>query len=144
MTLHLIKLCVGATSLNDLAGWQAERLEEKRRLGEPQELMHITRQTPTRKDELLEGGSLYWVIGGWIAARQTLLELRPVDREGIPHCGLVYDPALITVEPRPKRPFQGWRYLKVEEAPRDLGRWTVNSQDQSLSLQNELIAHGLL
>lgn len=144
MTVHLIKLCVGATSLNDLASWQAERLDEKRRLGQPQELMHVTRQTPKQADELLDGGSLYWVIGGWVAARQTLLELRPVDREGVSYCGLVYDPTLITVEPRPKRPFQGWRYLKAEEAPRDMGRWTVESQDQSLSLQNELIAHGLL
>lgn len=144
MTIHLIKLCVGATSLTDLATWQAERLEERRRLGLPQELMHVTRQTPKRAEELLDGGSLYWVIAGWVAARQKLIELRPVDRDGVPHCGLVYDPALITVEPRPKRPFQGWRYLKDEEAPRDIGRWMVDSQDQSLSLQNELIAHGLL
>jgi len=144
MTVHLIKLCVGATSLTDLATWQAERLEEKRKAGAPPELMHITRQTPTRAAELLDGGSLYWVIGGWIAARQTLIELRPVDRDGVSHCGLVYDPALITVEPRPKRPFQGWRYLKAEEAPRDMGVWTLGSRDQSLELQNELIAHGLL
>ncbi len=144
MTVHLIKLCVGAASLTDLANWQAQRLEDKRRAGEKPELLHITRQTPKRAEEVLDGGSLYWVMSGFITARQQLLDLRPVERDGVPHCALVYHPDLITVEPRPRRPFQGWRYFDPEDAPRDMGKWVAGSEDQSLSLQNELISLGLL
>ena len=137
MTVHLIKLCVGAGSLTDLADWQA------RRLADGQELMHVTRQTPKRGPELVPGGSLYWVINGWISVRQRLLELRPVEKDGVPHCALVLAVDLITVQPRPRRPFQGWRYLEAKDAPPDMGQWSATS-DESLSLRDELIAHGLL
>ena len=69
---------------------------------------------------MLDGGSLYWVIKGQIAARQKLKELRAVKRNGVPHCGLVYDKELIPVSPRPRRAFQGWRYLDDKDAPPDL------------------------
>ena len=87
--LHLIKLCVGVESLEELARWQKQRLAEKKKKGQKPELVHITRQTPKRAGELLDGGSLYWVIKGQIAARQKLVELRPVTRNGVTHCGLV-------------------------------------------------------
>ena len=138
MALHLIKLCVGAANPEELRAWRAERAAAGHR-----PIVH-TRQTPKRAEELLDGGSLYWVMGGFITARQRLVELRPVDRDGVPHCALVYDPDLITVEPRPRRPFQGWRYLVPEDAPRDMGKWVAGSDDQSLSLQKELIEMGLL
>ena len=90
MTVHLIKLCVGLDTLSDLAAWQAGRLAALSRDGRSPELIHVTRQTPKRALEVLDGGSLYWVIGGWIAARQKMLELRPVEKDGVRHCGLVY------------------------------------------------------
>ena len=120
MTLHLIKLCVGAESIDDLAEWQQKRLALARRKKNPLELMHVTRQMPKRADEIEGKGSLYWVIKGQIAVRQRILELRPVQREGVPHCGIVYDPKLVPVERRFHRPFQGWRYFKPEDAPADL------------------------
>src|ERR1700748_1774184 len=80
--LHLIKLCVGVDSLQELADWQKKRLKEKRAKGQKPELMHVTRQMPKRAEELLDGGSLYWVIRGQIMARQTLLELREVKKNG--------------------------------------------------------------
>ena len=144
MTIHLIKLAVGISGLTDLATWQAKRLDDKKRAGEKPELLHITRQTPKRAQEVLEGGSLYWVMQGFITARQRLLELRPVERDGVSYCALVYDTELITVEPRPRRPFQGWRYLDPEDAPRDMGKWVAGAEDQSQSLQKELIELGLL
>src|ERR1700761_4933549 len=100
--LHLIKLCVGVDSLQELADWQKKRLKEKRAKGQKPELIHVTRQTPKRADELLDGGSLYWVIKGQIAARQKLLELRPMTVKGVPHCGLVYHKDLVAVRPRPR------------------------------------------
>lgn len=141
--LHLIKLCVGCDSLQDLAGWQKQRLKEKRAKGQKPELIHITRQTPKRVAELLDGGSLYWVIKGQIAARQKLLELRPVKKDGISHCGLVYHKDLVPVRPRPRSAFQGWRYLDPGDAPPDLA---IAKGDKNLpeTLRRELATLGLL
>lgn len=118
--LHLIKLCVGADSVSDLEDWQKDRLKQMKKAGQKPELMHITRQMPKRRFDLLEGGSLYWVIKGHIAARQELLDLRAITRGGVPHCGLVLAPEVIRVAPRPHRAFQGWRYFDPKDAPRDL------------------------
>ena len=123
MTLHLIKLCVGADSIRDLEEWIAERLAEKRRKRQPVEHIHRTRMMPKRKEELLDRGSLYWVIRGQVACRQKLLDIRPfTDKEGVKRCGLVLEPKVVPVRPRPSRPFQGWRYLAAKEAPPDLKR----------------------
>ena len=143
MALHIIKLCVGCESLAELAGWQKQRLKEKRAKGQKLELVHVTRMTPKRAAEILAGGSLYWVIKGQIAARQKLLEFRDVRKNGVPHCGLVYDKALVPVVARPRRAFQGWRYLESADAPPDLSR-TSGAKDLPESLQRELAALGLL
>ncbi|MDE2135082.1 MAG: DUF1489 domain-containing protein [Alphaproteobacteria bacterium] len=119
MSLHLIKLCVGVDSVAELAEWQAGRLKELKRKKRPPVLMHVTRMTPKRGEELLDGGSLYWVIKGHIAVRQRLLDLKAVVRNGVPHCGLVYEPKLVLTVRRFHRPFQGWRYLNAKDAPPD-------------------------
>ena len=120
MTLHLIKLCVGADSIEDLADWQKKRAAERKKKGGDGRIMHITRMTPKRAEELLDGGSLYWVIKGQIAVRQELLALKPVTREGVPHCALVLNTKLVPTIRRTHRAFQGWRYLDPNDAPRDL------------------------
>lgn len=121
MTLHLIKLCVGADSIEDLDAWIKHKLAEKRAAGLPVEQYHTTRMVPRRMDELLEGGSLYWVIRGNVQVRQSLVDIRPfTDDEGIGRCRLVLEPELVPTEWQPKRPFQGWRYLEAKDAPRDL------------------------
>lgn len=143
MTVHLIKLSVGSETLDDLQEWQAQRLAELRRGGRQPELIHVTRNTPKRAAELLDGGSLYWVIKGWICGRQKLLELRPLERDGIPHCGLVYDAKMVRVEPRPHRAFQGWRYLDPASAPPDLRR-NADGGDMPEDMLRELKSLGLL
>lgn len=143
MTLHLLKLCVGAESVEDLAAWQAKRLAPLKRKGKPLELIHITRQMPKRKDELLAGGSLYWVIKGQIAVRQTLIDLRAVTRDGVPHCAIVYDPELVPLLRRPQRPFQGWRYLQAKDAPPD-ARNVKGGKGLPDELKAELAQLGLL
>ncbi len=144
MTLHMIKLAVGVESLADLAEWQKKRLKEKPPRGQKPELIHVTRMTPKRGDEILSGGgSLYWVIKGQIAARQQLLAFRDVKKNGVPHCGLVYDKRLVPVVARPRRPFQGWRYLEANDAPPDLGK-TKGAANLPEALQRELAALGLL
>ncbi len=141
--VHLIKLCVGVDSLQELADWQKKRLKEKRAKGQKPELMHVTRQTPKRADEILDGGSLYWVIKGQIAARQRLIELREVSRNGVPHCGLVYDKKLVPVRPRPRRAFQGWRYFDDKDAPPDFAE-LKGAKGLPEALKRELATLGLL
>jgi hypothetical protein len=141
MALHLIKLSVGPDSLADLVAYQTRRLEELARQKKVPELVHITRQTPKRAEELLQGGSIYWVIKGTICARQRLLELRPLLRDGVPHCGLVYDKEMVRVAPRPHRPFQGWRYFDSKNAPSDLAKDAAELPQEML---RELSVLGLL
>lgn len=144
MPLNLIKLCVGCDSVEDLEEWIAFRLDEKRRAGQPAEHFHTTRMTPTRTKDLAEG-SLYWVIKGSVQCRQRLLEVRPfVDGQGISRCHLVLDPEVVRTAWHPKRPFQGWRYLKHEEAPVDLSRGRAEEIEMPPKLRRELAELGLL
>ena len=143
MSLHIIKLCVGADSLSDLESWQQQYVDRLKRLRQPVELMHVTRNTPKRAQEVLAGGSLYWVIKGWLCARQPLLELRALERDGVPYCGLVYAPELIRVVPRPHRPFQGWRYLEAKDAPPDMAIGEAQD-DMPEHVLRELAELGLL
>jgi hypothetical protein len=143
VTLHLIKLCVGVETLEDLAHWQAQRLAELKKKKKPLELMHMTRQTPRRAEELLDGGSLYWVIKGQIAVHQRLIALRPVVRNGVPHCAIVYEPKLIVTARRNHRPFQGWRYLPAADAPPD-ARDLKGGKGLPEKLKAELAELGLL
>jgi hypothetical protein len=144
MTLHLIKLCVGADSIEHLANWQAGRLKELKKKGKKTlELTHVTRMTPKRKEELLDGGSLYWVIKGQIAARQRLIDLREVVKNGKPHCALVYEPVIVPTARRHCRPFQGWRYLDPKNAPADI-KDLKGAKNLPQKLQAELSELGLL
>jgi hypothetical protein len=124
MHVNLLKLCVGVDCVEDLEAWQAQR----RARGET--LRHVTRMWPKRADEVVAGGSLYWVIKGVVQARQKILALEEVDRgDGVRRCGLVLDGKVVRVAAVPRRPFQGWRYLDPAEAPPDLSRGRADSAD---------------
>ncbi len=145
MTLHLIKLSVGTDSVQDLQDWINQKLKEKKRRGQKPERIHTTRMMPKRAAELLDGGSIYWVIRGEILCRERILDIRPVvDRDGVSRCQLVLDPKCILVQPRPYRAFQGWRYLEVTDAPPDLDRAAPGARNMPESLRRELRELGLL
>lgn len=145
MSLNLLKLCVGCDSVEDLEEWIAEKLEQRRRAGEPVEHWHTTRMVPTRAAEITDGGSLYWVIKGSVQCRQRLVEVRPfVDDEGISRCRLMLDPIVVRTEWQPRRAFQGWRYLKQNEAPADLGKGRKGIAEMPPKLRQELAELGLL
>lgn len=115
--LHLVKLCVGAERVEDLMAWQSTA-EARGPDGLP---WHVTRMWPKRMDEVLSGGSLYWVFKGLVLARQRILRLEEVTgSDGIVRCAIVLDPGIVRTMAAPKRPFQGWRYLKAADAPPDL------------------------
>jgi len=117
VALNIIKLCVGAESVEDLLDWQSQNRDR----WAPGTAEHVTRMWPKRADEVLDGGSLYWVVKGAILCRQRILALEERrGSDGVARCALVMDAEVIRTEAAPRRPFQGWRYLAPEESPRDL------------------------
>jgi hypothetical protein len=146
--LHLIKLCVGCDSVQDLEDWIKERLKARRKGGAGggrKQRNHTTRMAPKRAAELVDGGSLYWVIRGQIMCRERILAIRPfVDKDGIGRCHIALDCKPVLVEPWPYRAFQGWRYLAPADAPRDLDRAAPGARDMPEHLRRELRQLGLL
>ena len=115
MTVHLKKLSGGSQSLETLRAWQTVRLSETG------QLLHVTRNRPRRAEEILDGGSIYWIIKGVMSARQNIIDLAEVQRaDGQVACGLVLSPDLVATVPTKMRIFQGWRYLETDDAPADL------------------------
>lgn len=145
MALNILKLCVGCDSVEDLEEWIVMKLDERRLAGEPAEHWHTTRMVPSRVDEVTSGGSLYWVIKGSVQCRQLITEIRPfVDDDGIGRCKLMLDSNVVRTEWQPRRAFQGWRYLKPEDAPADLGRSRAGLVSVPPKLRQELAELGLL
>jgi hypothetical protein len=145
MSLHLIKLCVGVDSVLDLEERIEARLAEKKRRKQPVEHIHTTRMMPTKAEDLLAGGSLYWVIKGEIAARQRLMDIREFnDKEGVRRCQLVLEPKVVPVVPRPRKAFQGWRHLTAKDAPADLARSGKGLTKLPEEMRRELRDLGLL
>lgn len=121
MAIHLIKLCVGVKEIDQLEASIRRQTAARRAAGEPEVTIHVTRMMPSRKDEIEAGGSLYWVINGAVQCRSEIIALEKIQGEdGIKRCAIIMSPEVIRTAPSPKRPFQGWRYLKPEDAPRDL------------------------
>jgi hypothetical protein len=134
--INLVKLCVGVDSVDDLTS----RIDAR----QSTETMHITRMWPRKESELLNGGSLYWVIKGVIRARQQIIGLdEKIGHDNIRRCGIRMDATLHRTEAAPRRPFQGWRYLDPNDAPRDLS--TARETDDFLppELMAELAAIGV-
>jgi hypothetical protein len=145
MPLHLIKLSVGTDSVADLEDWIQQKLKAQKRRGKKPERIHTTRMVPKRADELIDGGSIYWVIRGQIMCRERILDIRPfTDKDGIGRCRLVLDPKCVLVEPRPRPAFQGWRYLEDKGAPRDLSRAAPGAAKMPEQMRRELRELGLL
>lgn len=122
MTVHLIKLAVGIDSIEHLRAVQRQRLRRSVTRGERARLRHITRSTPRRAGEIVDGGSIYWVVRGTVRARQRIIAIEPVaGRDGVGRCALILDRKLVPTLPMRKRAFQGWRYLSESDTPPDLG-----------------------
>jgi hypothetical protein len=113
--LHLTKLAVGVRDADHLRELQAERMRDLA------PLRHRTRNFPRRRTEVLDGGSMYWVIAGTMMARQRIVDIIEDHRDDLTPCtSLILDPELVPLVGRPTRPFQGWRYLDPDSAPPDM------------------------
>jgi hypothetical protein len=137
VTVHLLKLCVGAEGVEDLLDWQRERFGAGPAL-------HVTRMWPKREDEIVSGGSLFWVFKGVVLARQRVLRLdRRMGEDGILRCAITLDRDAVRVRPVPRRPFQGWRYLEAVDAPPDLRPDDRKADPLPARLEAELAAIGV-
>lgn len=146
MAVHLIKLCVGCDSPEDLRDWQQRRLAQRKKRGEPAVLQHVTRAMPKRREEVLDGGSLYWVIKGVIQVRQRIIGFGEGQKpDGTPCCLILLDRKLVPTHPVPRRAFQGWRYLEPADAPPDLDARTSQQLVQlPPEMRKELAELGLI
>jgi hypothetical protein len=129
MPLHIIKLCVGAETVDDLKAWRREQGP-----GEPWVLR--TRMTPKRAAEVLDGGSVYRVFKGLVLCRQRILKIDTVGDGQAARCHMTLDEEVILTEPLPRRPFQGWRYFEDKDAPADSGSWVLGRSQVKLLTPN--------
>jgi hypothetical protein len=138
---HIVKLCVGISTVEELESYRRMRFAEGSAYG-PNVHVHRTRMMPRRAEEVVATGSLYWVIAGEIRCRQKILALEAAtDHEGRSCCDIVMHPDLVRTVPRPKRPFQGWRYFRPEDAPADMAHGADTGDEE---LAAELSRLGLI
>ena len=143
MTVHLVKLCVGAETVGDLRDWVEKRTHQNEKAGHGRIHNHVTRMHPRRETELLGGGSLYWVIKGVILVRQAILGFeKRLGADQIERTAILLVPELVLTEPQHRRAFQGWRYLSAADAPGDLSLKRGKQPPPELSV--ELAELGLL
>lgn len=140
-TVNLIKLSVGTENIDDLQAWQATKRAQTP-TGQPR---HVTRMWPKREAEILNGGSIYWVIKGVIQCRQQIIRLDEyIGQDGIRRCAIVLDPEIVRTQTSLKRPFQGWRYLPVGDAPPDLPAGRAAEDPLPVELNRALAEIGVL
>jgi hypothetical protein len=145
MALHLVKMAVGAGSIEDIAAFQkARRAKLKAERGKPM-LIHRTRNMPKRDEEILDGGSIYWIVKGFIRVRQRILGFeRVTGRDGRPDCEIRLAIQLFRTVPVAHKPIQGWRYMEAAAAPLDLPARAKRGEDMPPEMMMKLRELGLL
>lgn len=146
MALHLLKLCVGPSSIEELEARIARNRAEAIEAGRDPTPFHATRMVPRRAAEIAGKGSIYWVMKGTLACRQAIVAIVPfTGTDGIGRCRLVLGTTVIPVSPRPCRPFQGWRYLRAADAPADIDPRALGGlAEMPEALRRDLAALGLI
>ncbi|WP_409432300.1 DUF1489 family protein [Litorimonas sp. RW-G-Af-16] len=143
MVVHLQKLSVGSESIQTLKEWQRHVVRRRNSNGLPPHHQHVTRMFPKQKDALLDGGSIYWVIKGQIICRNQIVALEEtITQDGRKACSILMEPKIVPVIPTPRRAFQGWRYLKAEDAPADLSG-PGSGEDLPPALRRKLVELGV-
>ncbi|HJN91940.1 MAG TPA: DUF1489 domain-containing protein [Dehalococcoidia bacterium] len=145
MALHILKMCVGIGSVDELKEGQAWRLAEARAAGQMPLLRHLTRHMPRRAAAIAGSGSLYWIIKGFVRVRQRIVAVQRIDEETTTkRCAFVLDSELVRTAAQRRRPHQGWRYLDEKDAPVDLPAGMAELGDMPPELAAELKELGLL
>ena len=141
MTVHILKLCVGIDTIEQLI--EVRRGREQCLPDATPYNYHITRFRPKRADEVLQGGSLYWVIKGFVQVRQRIIGLEPVESDTGTKCKIIMDTTLVRTQSQPRRPHQGWRYLEPSDAPKDISS-EHKGDDMPAHLSGKLREMGLI
>ena len=146
MTAHLVKMAVGIESVDHLAQVQSDRMAQARLHGGTGQLRHMTRNRPRREGDILDDGSIFWIIKGYIRARQNIIGFREgVGRSGRARCAIILDPRLVRTVLTPHKPIQGWRYMEALAAPADLDARALEVQSAlPETMADELRTLGLL
>lgn len=143
MTIHLLRMAAGLTELSELHGYIQKEKRKEKGLGEVSSI--YTRNTPKRMADLLEGGSVFNIMRSMIQCRRKILDIRSTKgRDGTQYCEIVLEAQLYRVMPVRFKPFQGWRYLEPEKAPKDLGIYQGGDDDIPEEMADDLRAAGLL
>jgi hypothetical protein len=143
--LHILKMCVGIDDVDHLRRVQTARAKALIEAGKEPLLRHRTRHVPRRADEIVDGGSLYWVIRGFVRVRQRIVAIERLDPPmDTKRCAFVYTAELIETQLQPRRPHQGWRYLDAKDAPADLSTQAAVAHDLPPEMASELRELGLL
>ena len=145
MTVHLVKIAVGAESVEDIAEFQKQRRAKlKAERGKPI-LIHKTRNMPKRESEIIKTGSIYWIVKGFIRVRQRILGFeKRADKEGRPYCEIRLDPKLVRTVPLAHKPIQGWRYMEADVVPADLIGKAAKADEMPPEMMMQLRELGLL
>ena len=113
MTVHLVKMAVGISSVEHLKDMQKKCWADKDGI-----IHHFTRNKPKRSHELLDGGAIFWIIKGYIRVKQRVRGFNEIfDRNKKRRCRITLDPKLVRVEMLAHKPIQGWRYMEDDIAP---------------------------
>lgn len=145
MALHLVKMAVGAESIEDIAEFQKRRRAKLKAERGKAILIHRTRNMPKRDAEVLDGGSIYWIVKGFIRVRQRILGFeKRIGRDGRPDCEIRLDPKLVCTVPLAHKPIQGWRYMSPEDAPPDLTGKAAKADEMPPEMMMQLRELGLL
>ncbi|WP_417820658.1 DUF1489 family protein [Terasakiella sp.] len=139
MTIHMRKLAARVEDIEELESIQARKLRDYGMV------FTDTRNTPKRKEELMDGGSLYWVIKGQFRVRQEIIGFEErMDDEGRKYCLIFLKPGLIRTQLKAQKPFQGWRYFEDKDIPRDIDERSSEGDQLPEDMQSELRELGLL
>ena len=146
MTVHMVKMSVGTESYDHLRQIQLDRLAQARLQGGTAQLRHMTRNRPRREGDVLDNGSIFWIIKGYIRARQNIIGFGDgMGRNGRARCAIILDPQLIRTVLTPHKPIQGWRYMEASAAPDDLGERELKMETAlPVNMADELRTLGLL
>ncbi|MFP6735501.1 MAG: DUF1489 domain-containing protein [Rhodospirillales bacterium] len=145
MTVHLLRMAVRVESVGHLRTIQAERMKENAKGRKKKRLFTHTRNVPKRGAELLDGGSIYWVVKRYIRVRQNILGIESAtNAKGRRYCAIELGPELILIEPRRHKAFRGWRYFRTEDVPIDLEKSLAETEDLPPELADELRDLGLI
>ena len=141
MTIHLVKMAVGIGSVEHL-----KNIQNKLRANNNDILHHYTRNKPKRSCELLDGGSIFWIIKGYVRVKQRIFAIDEIfDQTRKKRCIITLDSKLARVEMLAHKPIQGWRYMEDRFAPKTINEGYAASIDNfPETMVKELKSLGLI